>query len=246
MTYSPSRTVSTIQEWEMANDLGDSHINSLRQGGSLPANSTAERIAGRIYAMAGTAVKVLVYPELNGRTQTAMIYNTSNAVVSQITGSSSNTAPLTLNFTPSASGWYSIRVKNGASNTSAMKVWVNVTYTAPPMVDTRNSPGNLREAVLELEDEATTFTASKESFASVYPNPAQAEVNFEFSGVPAEELIEFRLLDLQGREILRQESEQAFISRNFNEGFSQLRKGAYVLSLRSASLNQQIRLLKAD
>jgi len=246
MTYTPSRAVQTVQEWEMANDLGDSHVNSLRQGGSLPSNSTAERIAGRIYAMAGTAVKVLVYPELNGRTQTAMIYSTSNAVVSQITGSSSNTAPLTLNFTPSASGWYSIRVKNGASNTSAMKVWVNVTYTAPPMVDTRNSPGNLREAALAVEEEAVTFTASKESFATVYPNPAQAEVNFEFSGVPADELIEFRLIDLQGREIFRQESEQAFIARNFNEGFSKLRKGAYLLSLRSASLNQQIRLLKAD
>jgi alpha-amylase len=246
MTYSPSRVTSTVQEWEMANDLGDSHVNSLRQGGSLPANSTAERIAGRIYAMAGTTVRVLVYPEFNGRSQTAMIYNTSNSIVSQITGSSSNSAPLTLNFTPSSTGWYSIRVRNGASNTSAMRVWVNVTYTAPPMVDTRNSPGNLREAVIALDEESATFTANKESFATVYPNPAQAEVNFEFSGVPAEEVIEFRLVDLQGREIFRQESEQAFITRNFNEGFSQLRKGAYVLSLRSASLNQQIRLLKAD
>jgi hypothetical protein len=114
------------------------------------------------------------------------------------------------------------------------------------MVDTRNTPGNLREAVEFADEESATFTASKESFATVYPNPAQAEVNFEFSGVPAEEVIEFRLVDLQGREIFRQESEQAFITRSFNEGFSQLRKGAYVLSLRSASLNQQIRLLKAD
>ena len=47
-TYLPARNVATTQEWEMANDLGDSNINSLKQGGALPKNSIAQRIVGRI------------------------------------------------------------------------------------------------------------------------------------------------------------------------------------------------------
>ena len=246
MEYRPSRTTSTVQEWEMANDLGDSHVNSLRQGGSLPTNSTAERIAGRIYAQAGSPLSVLLYPEVNSRTQTTMIYNTSGTIVSQVTGTSSNTAPLTLNFTPSATGWYSIRIKNGSSRTSAMRAWVNVTYTAPSVVDTRSSPGNLRDAVEIAGEEPATFTADKDVFATVYPNPAQSEVSFEFNGVPAEEHVEYCLMDLQGRELFRSVSEPAFISRDFSEAFIRLGRGAYVLSLRSASLNQQIRLLKSE
>lgn len=246
MTYSPSRATSTVQEWEMANDLGDSHANSLRQGGSLPTNSTAERIAGRIYVNAGTPVQMLLYPEVNGRSQTLMVYNTSNAIVSQKTGTSSNTAPLSHSFTPSTTGWYSIRVKNGASNTAAMKVWVNVSYTAPAVVDTRSSPGNLREA-LELNDEVSGgFSGSREVFASVFPNPAQSEVSFEFSGVASDELVEFCLMDLQGRELFRRVSEAAFIAGDFNAGFRGLGRGVYLLSLRSSGLNQQIRLLKSE
>ena len=246
MTYSPSRGTSTIQEWEMANDLGDSHTSSLKQGGSLPTNSTAERIAGRIYAMAGTQVKILLYPEFNSRSQTLMIYNTSNAIVSQMTGASTNTAPLTLTYTPASTGWLSIRVKNAASNTSAMKVWVNVTYTAPPTVDTRNSPGNLREAVNPSEEAEPVFTADKEVYAAVFPNPSAGEVQFEFSGVSSDELITFSLFDLQGRELFSGQSTSVFIADDFNRSFLNLGRGAYLLRLRSSALNQQVRLLKSE
>src|SRR2546429_9470883 len=44
---------STTQEWEMADDLGDSHSNSLGPGGALPANSTAMRTVGKIFAATG-------------------------------------------------------------------------------------------------------------------------------------------------------------------------------------------------
>ena len=40
---------ATTQEWELADDLGDSDARSLQQGGQLPAGSTAYRTAGRIY-----------------------------------------------------------------------------------------------------------------------------------------------------------------------------------------------------
>src|SRR5213075_1343729 len=53
----------TTQEWEMADDLGDSHPNSLGQGGALPANSTAMRVVGRIFPANGKTVTIHTYPQ---------------------------------------------------------------------------------------------------------------------------------------------------------------------------------------
>lgn len=246
MTYSPSRPANTVQEWEMANDLGDSHPNSLRQGGSLPANSTAERIAGRIYAAAGAPVQILLYPEVNSRTQTLMVYNTANSVESQVTGISTATAPLAHTFTPSATGWYSIRVKNGASNTPAMRVWVNVNYTAPSVVDTRSSPGNLREAVDYGQDEPAAFSLSKEVYASVYPNPSAGDVTFEFSGVAGDQPVDVQVCDIRGRELFRIGAGPNRLADGFNEHFRNLSRGMYWLRLTAPGLSQQIRLIKSE
>ena len=246
MTYSPARSTGTVQEWEMANDLGDSHPNSLRQGGSLPANSTAERTAGRIYAMEGSPVKILLYPEVNSRSQTLMVYNTSGTILSQVTGRSTSSLPLTLSYTPTKSGWLSIRVKNGAANTSAMKVWVNVSYTAPSVVDTRTSPGNLREGFDLVAEEAFSVSADKEIFASVYPNPSAGDVNFEFSGINSEEGIRFSLSDIQGRELFTAETDVSLLQSVFNSKFRDLKKGIYLLSLKAGKLNQQVRLVKSE
>jgi alpha-amylase len=246
MTYSPARSTGTVQEWEMANDLGDSHVNSLRQGGSLPTNSTAERIVGRIYAMSSTPVRILLYPEVNSRRQTLMIYNASGTILSQITGTSTSTTPLALNYTPTSTGWLSIRVKNGASNTAAMKVWVNVSYTAPSQVNTRTSPGNLREGFGLDEEELFSVSADKEIFASVYPNPSAGDVYFEFSGINAEEEIRFSLCDIQGKELFSAETDARQLQALFNSRFRELKQGIYLLSLKSGRLNQQVRLVKSE
>lgn len=246
MTYSPARATSTVQEWEMANDLGDSHANSLRQGGSLPTNSTAERIVGRIYAQAGLPINLLVYPEVNSRSQTIMLYNTTNTIVSQKTGVSTNTAPLSHSFTPATTGWYSIRVKNATSKTAAMKVWVNVTYTAPSVVDTRSSPGNLREAIVSDESESDGFSMSREVFASVYPNPAAGDVTIEFSGVASDEVVSLEACDIRGKVIFRMEAQPAAITDAFNNEFRSLSRGLYLIKLSGTNLQQQLRLMKAE
>ena len=246
MTYSPGRVASTIQEWEMANDLGDSHINSLRQGGSLPANSTAERTAGRIYAQAGLPISILLYPEVNSRSQTLMIYNTGNAIVSQKTGTSSNTAPLSHSFTPGTTGWYSIRVKNGASNTAAMKVWVNVGYTAPSVVDTRTSPGNLREAIFSEEAQVESFSMSKEIYASVFPNPSAGDVSFEFSGVASDETVRLQAFDIRGKLLIDFQTESSRMADRFNGQFRNMGRGIYLIKMSAPGLNQQLRLMKSE
>ncbi len=246
MTYSPARALSTVQEWEMANDLGDSHSNSLRQGGSLPTNSTAERIVGRIYAQAGTPINLLVYPEVNSRSQTIMLYNSSNTILSQKTGVSTNTAPLSHNFTPSATGWYSIRVKNATNKTATMKVWVNVTYTAPSVVDTRSNPGNLREAVDPDLSEAGSFSISKEIFASVYPNPSAGDVTFEFSGISSDEEVKLQVFDTRGKRLFVVNTEPALMADRFNPEFSALERGIYLIRISANGLNQQLRLMKVN
>lgn len=43
-TYVQPRATTTQQEWEITNDLGDSHCESLGQGGALLANSTNQRL----------------------------------------------------------------------------------------------------------------------------------------------------------------------------------------------------------
>jgi alpha-amylase len=48
--------ITTTQEWEMEDDLGDSHCESLVQGGRLPENSCAYRIVGKIFVKENSTV----------------------------------------------------------------------------------------------------------------------------------------------------------------------------------------------
>ncbi|MEY3845704.1 MAG: hypothetical protein RL293_2126 [Bacteroidota bacterium] len=54
----------TTQEWEMADDLGDSHTSSLQQGGTLPNASLDCRAVGRIFVKSGTTINVELYPSV--------------------------------------------------------------------------------------------------------------------------------------------------------------------------------------
>ncbi|HOY96285.1 MAG TPA: alpha-amylase family glycosyl hydrolase [Catalimonadaceae bacterium] len=245
MTYNPGRSTLTTQEWEMANDLGDSHASSLKQGGALPTNSTAQRTVGRIYVNAGSPVSYKLYPEVNGRSQNMALYNTSGTILSQVTGTSSNTAPLSGTYTPTAAGWLTIKVKNSNATTAGMKVWVNTAYTAPTTVNTRTSPGNLRVAV-EDESEGISTEELNTNGASieVYPNPTTSDVNFTFQNLGADEVMTARLVDLKGRELLVVEGTQADMQAHFNKAFADVKSGIYILSVDSHSLNQRIRLVK--
>jgi glycosidase len=193
-TYQPQRSTATTQEWEMADDLGDSHVKSLRQGGRLPANSTAQRTAGRIFADAGKTITVQLYPEVNGRTQRIVINNASNLQVSTITGTSSNTAPLTLNFTPTTAGWYSILVNSSTSNQAAQRVWVNVTYTAPPTVNTRNGALQLPQR----QTDNNNLSIAGEQAQTLYPNPTSGTIRLQLPGVRYQDAVQVSLYQYNG------------------------------------------------
>lgn len=56
--------ITTTQEWEMEDDLGDSHCESLVQGGRLPENSCSYRIVGKIFPDLNSTVNYEFYEDI--------------------------------------------------------------------------------------------------------------------------------------------------------------------------------------
>jgi len=144
-SYNQPRATNTQQEWEMADDLGDSHCESLGQGGALPANSTNQRVAGKIYTASGQQITYFVKPEMDGTNLTISLWDLDGNKLHEVSGSTSTANPLTANYTPTYTGWVVVKVRNTTTTTASQKCWVNITYTAPAVVDTRaanNAVGN--------------------------------------------------------------------------------------------------------
>ncbi len=139
--YTPPRATTTTQEWEMANDMGDSHVYSLGQGGALPASSTNFRIAGKIFVESGKVVTYTIFPQTTNKSLYIGLYDNGGILLS----SKSGTGTLTANFTPNYTGWITLKVRNNVASNPTQKCWVNVTYTAPQVILNAgaNGPGNL-------------------------------------------------------------------------------------------------------
>lgn len=146
-TFAPTRSTLTTQEWEMADDLGDSHCQSLGQGGRLPDNSMNERMAGRVFAAAGQPITCTVSPEVDGRDITVTLYNLQGQQVATASGVSTAAAPLTLSHTPATDGWINVKVRNTADTYAGQRCWVRVAYTAPQVVNTSNPANSLTNNV---------------------------------------------------------------------------------------------------
>jgi glycosidase len=142
-TYTPGRNTVTTQEWEMADDLGDSHCKSLGQGGRLPDNSMNERIAGRIFSAGAKQIACTVSPETDGRDLTISLYNAQGQMVATASGITTVAAPLLLNYTPAADGWVTVKVRNTAGTYAGQRCWVRAAYTAPMVVSTSSSTGSI-------------------------------------------------------------------------------------------------------
>ena len=184
---------ATTQEWELADDLGDSHTSSLGQGGQLPAGSTAYRTAGRIYADANTAVSYNLYPVDASRSLTVAVLNSSGTVVSSQTG----TGNLSGSYTPSTEGWYTLKAKNASSANPAQRCYVKATYTAPTVVT--GAMTGRREAAL-----ATSEAVEVAQSLHIYPNPTTAE-HLDFTvEVPTASAATVYVYDLTGRLVHQQ------------------------------------------
>jgi alpha-amylase len=117
----------TTQEWEMADDLGDSHPISLGQGGALPANSTALRVVGRIFPANGKTVTINTYPQFPTNRYEVLVLAQTGAPITNAMGAGN----LTLSYVPPASEYETIKVHYTEPTNLSQKVWVKATYTAP-------------------------------------------------------------------------------------------------------------------
>lgn len=130
--YTPPRNAETTQEWEMANDLGDSHRNSLRQGGELPDNSTVRRLAGKIFVANGSTVTYELDPADPTKDLTLSLWDMDGTRLDQVSG----TGSLSDTYTATTTGWVAVKVRNTNNTYTGQKCWVRATYTAPQTVNT--------------------------------------------------------------------------------------------------------------
>ena len=135
-TYTPQRQTSTTQEWEMANDLGDSHCSSLQQGGALPDNSTAYRNVGKVFVNNIDPITYKLIPDDNTKDLTIELFDVDGNLLAAQNGVDT----LTGTYTASQEGWIDIKIRNTNAIQSGQKCWVKVTYTAPAVVDVTQYP----------------------------------------------------------------------------------------------------------
>ena len=135
----------------MADDLGDSHANSLRQGGALPANSVAVRNVGRIFPAAGTTVRLEGFSSLAGPNWQVAVLSPGMTEITNVSGPQN----LDLSFTATTADFYTIRVRNMNADNPSQKVWVKATYTAPR---SRHTPPDATPQISNVTASPTTFS----------------------------------------------------------------------------------------
>jgi alpha-amylase len=186
----PAKNV--IQEWEMNDDLGDRHQNSLQQGGKLPNNSLECRVVGRIYAKAGEEVQIEWYPSATNLALTLVLLDKDCIPIDSIT----QTGNGVFSFIPAVNGWYTIRLRNATATQLGQHCWVKAIYQAPAVVQTNEAknkcacsftePGAVLDEQLDLE-------------VVIYPNPNNGVLNVtKAEGLQIKNL---SILDVAGKSI---------------------------------------------
>ncbi len=208
-----------VQEWEMADDLGDSHISSLQQGGALPSNSKDCRTVGRIFAKAGTDMVFSVFPSDTLSGIELVILNKDCQSVDSI----SQTGPYDFTVTATYDGWYTMRIRNALEIQPGQKCWVKANYRAPEVVVTtgiKNKCACTASLTIGMEDLSSLIL-------SIFPNPAYNEITIETGEM--DENADVFVTDLSGKEILKSQIDKGSTITNLN--ISQLEEGCYFISI---------------
>jgi alpha-amylase len=144
--FSPA-AIPTTQEWEMADDLGDSHAQSLQQGGQLPANSVSLRTAGKIWSAAGQNVNLEFYPGDPGQSYTVELYAHTGTFLQSYTATGNGA----LSYTPPSENWLVVKLRNTTAATVGQNIWVKAAYHGPQVM-------NRNDASLPVELQSCTAT----------------------------------------------------------------------------------------
>lgn len=185
----PSETIT--QEWEMSDDLGDSHIASLQQGGKLPNQSKDCRVVGKVHADAQTNITVELYPLFNNLSIDILLLDSNCNAIDSVSG----IGDITHDFVVANEDWYTIRVRNSTEMQLGQKCWVKVNYQAPINPDL-----NIVKNKCACSSTSTTdfMDTNRDSFY-LFPNPAQDYIVIE-SG---KDKADFEVYDMMGKVLIR-------------------------------------------
>jgi len=221
----PAKRVT--QEWEMDDDLGDRHTASLQQGGRTPNNSLECRVVGRIFAKAGEPINIEVYPGDTLRALTVSILDANCAPLD----SASGLGTILRTYTPTQSGWYTVRLRNTTATQPGQKAWVKLTYEAPAVVQTNVAKNKCACTTTTLptsvDERASILTALK-----LYPNPADNELHLQWEyNESLWQVVKVR--DMQGRVLMEVHAPTADAEMKLS--IESLAAGMYVVEVQHAS-----------
>ena len=136
--FSP-RPRRTVQEFQLADDLGDNRPESLGYGGNIC--SDALRTAGSVWIAQGTPVKVWVYTDAE-RDVRLQIYepdgqgnkSRSDGIKTKA-GETSNHTPLVMEFNASREGYHQLSAKLANGQRGPTRAYIKVEYEAPAESD---------------------------------------------------------------------------------------------------------------
>ncbi|GAA4333217.1 alpha-amylase domain-containing protein [Flaviaesturariibacter amylovorans] len=230
---------STTQEWEMANDLGDNHASSLKQGGALPASSTALRYAGRVFNEANKTITVNVFPGNSAYSLTVGIYSNADVLLSSTAG----TGNLTLTYTPTSTAFYKIKVRNTSTSNPSQKCFVKATYTSPRTASTASFPARTTNSA-EAVKGPVTEEGDAALVVTVRPGSGVANVRFKMEE-PGRRAI--GLFSLEGKQ-LQVVGERAYAAgwQNVSVPVSGLAAGTYIVNLTGGGEKQVVKLALAQ
>ena len=206
---------SITQEWEMADDLGDSHVASLQQGGKLPSNSQECRVVGKVFPKANSTISVELYPLFSTLSINLLLVDSNCNVID----STSGIGNILHDFNIADESWYTIKIRNTTPNQMGQKCWVKLTYdapTSPNLNTTKNKCACSSTTSFNFEDQLIDYY--------IYPNPAN-----EFIQILDNENIygkDYEILDISGRII-----QSGKLSLNYKVDVTSLRVGSYYLNL---------------
>jgi alpha-amylase len=213
----------------MADDLGDSHISSLQQGGALPSNSKDCRTVGRIYAKAGTDMTFSVFPTDTTSGIELVILNKDCQSVDSIT----QTGPYDFTVTATYDGWYTMRIRNASNTQPGQTCWVKANYRAPEVVETvgvKNKCACSSSPVVSVDE--------LEKKVAIFPNPASSSIRVFLE----ESFSVWEITDLNGR-IVKSGSDN---TTDFEINISELQSGLYYLNLISNNTRVHKKFMKGD
>jgi alpha-amylase len=210
---------STTQEWEMSDDLGDSHMSSLQQGGALPNNSLECRTVGRIFAKSGTTINLELYPSISTLPIRLILLDKDCQEVDSMEQAG------TINFSHQATydGWYTIRIRNASSTQAGQKCWVKAIYLAPQVVQT-NVVKN--KCACSMTDPNAGLPELDLNEVALAPNPFEDYMEVQFPSID-HGFKHIEILNLEGK-ILKSISNNSF-QQSMIISLSDLPKGSYVI-----------------